>query len=220
MVDQALFALLHVLVFVYWLGGDLGAFYTSRFLIQADVSPDRRMMAAKVVGDVDMAPRTALILTLPTGLALAESKSWLSLGWPVVAGVYVIALLWLALAWRLHLKHGVAKDVFRQLDLGIRWALVLGLGGWAVAGLAGVNPLPLFLALKLLAFTGCILLGLFIRAVLKPLGPALIGLSGPEPEAASVILAQTLNRARPLVICIWALLIVAAFLGLWTPTTF
>lgn len=220
MVDQALFALLHVLVFVYWLGGDLGAFYTSRFLTQPDVSPDRRMMAAKVVGDVDMAPRTGLILTLPTGLALAESKNWLSLGWPIVSAVSVIALLWLALAWHLHLKHGGAPDALRKLDLAIRWALVLGLGGWAIAGLLGADPMPVFIALKLIAFTGCVLLGLFIRSVLKPLGPALIGLNGPDPDAAAASLAQTLGRARPLVMCIWALLIAAAFLGLWTPTTF
>lgn len=220
MVDQALFALMHVLVFVYWLGGDLGAFYTSRFLTQPDVSPDRRLMAAKIVGDVDMAPRTALILTVPTGLALAESKSWVTFGWPVVAAVGVAALLWLSLAWHLHLKHGAASDQLRKLDLAIRWALVLGLGGWAIAGLMGVTPLPLFIALKMLAFIGCILLGLFIRSVLKPLGPALMGLNGPDAEAASSSLAHTLNRARPLVTGIWALLIIAAFLGLWTPTTF
>ena len=80
--------------------------------------------------------------------------------------------------------------------------------------------LPLFLALKLLAFVGCILLGLFIRSVLQPLGPALMGLIGPDADASAASLAQTLNRARPLVTGIWALLIIAAFLGLWTPTTF
>lgn len=220
MVDQALFALLHVLVFVYWLGGDLGAFYTSRFLIQPDISADRRLMAAKIVGDVDMAPRTALILTLPTGLALAESKGWLTLGWPAIAGISVAALLWLALAWHLHFKHGSGADMLRKLDLAIRWALVLGLGSWAVSGLMGGVSLPLFIALKLLAFVGCILLGLFIRSVLKPLGPALIGLSSSDADTAAVQLAHTLNRARPLVTGIWALLITAAFLGLWTPTTF
>ena len=208
MVDQALFALLHVLVFVYWLGGDLGAFYTSRFLIQPDISADRRLMAAKVVGDVDMAPRTALIVTLPTGLALAESKGWISLGWPAIVGVCIVALIC------------GAPEGLRKLDLAIRWALVLGLGGWAVCGLASVVHLPLFLALKLLAFVGCILLGLFIRGVLKPLGPALMGLTGPDAAASEASLAQTLNRARPLVTGIWALLITAAFLGLWTPTSF
>nr|WP_070959097.1 hypothetical protein [Hyphomonas sp. Mor2] len=220
MVDQALFALLHVLVFVYWLGGDLGAFYTSRFLIQPDVSADRRLMAAKIVGDVDMAPRSALILTVPTGLVLAESKGWLDLGWPIIIAAAFFGLLWLSLAWHLHTKHGGAPEVLRKLDLGIRWFLALGLAAWALGGLTGAVELPLFLALKLLAFVGCILLGLFIRGVLKPLGPALMGLAGPDADAAAASLAQTLNRARPLVTGIWALLLLAAFLGLWTPTTF
>ena len=220
MLDQALFALIHVLVFVYWLGGDLGAFYTSRFLTQPDVSADRRLMAAKIVGDVDMAPRTALILALPTGLLLAESKGWLSLGWPMTLVITAGSLIWLALAWHLHLKHGAASDGLRRLDLAIRWGLVILLGGWAVAGLIGHVALPLFLAIKLLALVGSILLGLYIRSVLKPLGPALKGLNGPNPDSAQADLAQTLNRARPLVTGIWALLLVAALFGLWTPTSF
>ncbi|MEL7042161.1 MAG: hypothetical protein AAGL90_11600 [Pseudomonadota bacterium] len=220
MIDQALFALIHVLVFVYWLGGDLGAFYTSRFLTQPDVSADRRLMAAKIIGDVDMAPRTALILALPTGLVLAQSKGWLDLGWPIVGAILVASLFWLALAWHLHLKHGAAPELLRKLDLALRWALVLALGGWAIAGLIGMLALPMFLALKLLALVGCILLGLFIRGTLKPLGPALMGLSGPDAETAQADLAATLKRARPLVTGIWALLLIAAFLGLWTPTSF
>ena len=118
--------------------------------------------------------------------------------------------------WRLYGEPGWN----RTLDLAIRWVLALGLGGWAVAGLAGLSALPLFISLKLVAFVGCILLGLYIRSVLKPLGPALMGLSGPDASAAAASLAQTLNQARPLVAGIWALLIIAAFLGLWTPTTF
>lgn len=220
MLDQAIFALIHVLVFVYWLGGDLGAFYTSRFLTQPDVPPDRRFMAAKIVGDVDMAPRTALILALPTGLMLAESRGWVSLGWGPVAGIVVASLIWLAIAWKLHVQHAPPPQTLKRVDMAIRWAMVLGLGGWAIAGLAGAVTLPLFIALKMIALVGCILLGLFIRSVLQPLGPALAGLNGPEADAAQADLAQTLNRARPLVSCIWVLLLVAALLGLWTPTAF
>lgn len=220
MLDQAVFALLHVLVFVYWLGGDLGAFYTSRFLTQPDVSPDRRLMAAKIVGDVDMAPRTALILALPTGLMLAESRGWMSLGWGPVAGIVIASLIWLAIAWKLHLQHAPPSETLKRIDFTIRWAMVLTLGGWAVAGLAGALSVPLFIALKLLTLVGCILLGLFIRSVLQPLGPALAALHGPEVVAAQADLAQTLKRARPLVSGIWVLLLIAAFLGLWTPTSF
>jgi hypothetical protein len=218
--DQSLFALLHVLVFVYWLGGDLGAFYTSRFLTQPDVSADRRMMAAKIVGDVDMAPRTALILALPTGLALAQSKGWLDLGWIPVSLIAIASLAWLVLAWILHLRHGGAPQALKTLDLAIRWLLIAGLVIWAGTRLIGSTSLPLFLALKMLLLAGCIALGLFIRIVLRPLGPALMGLSGPEASAAEASLANTLNRARPLVMGIWVLLVSAAFIGLWTPTTF
>lgn len=217
MTEIAIFTLLHLLVFVYWLGGDLGAFYTSRFLIRPGVSVDRRMLAAKIVNDVDMAPRTALILAFPTGLTLAHVKGWISLPLPLLAGAWMVALAWLALAWAIHMKHGSAPAIWRNADLGLRWALILGLAAAAAWNLSGSGSLPLFLSLKLLALAGCTALGLFIRAVLKPLGPALMGLAGAEPSAAEASLAATLNRARPLVTSIWALLIAAAFLAVLKP---
>lgn len=217
MTEIAIFTLLHLLVFVYWLGGDLGAFYTSRFLIQPGVPVDRRMLAAKIVNDVDMAPRTALILAFPTGLTLAHVKGWLSLPLPLLVAVWIIALGWLALAWAIHMKHGGAPALWRNTDLGLRWALIFGLAATAAWNIAGAGSLPLFLSLKLLALAGCTALGLFIRAVLKPLGPALMGLAGPDGPAAEASLAATLNRARPLVTGIWALLIAAALLALFKP---
>lgn len=218
MIDQALFALLHILVFVYWLGGDLGAFYTSQFLTRANVTSDRRLMAAKIVGDVDMAPRTALILALPTGLILAQSKGWIAMGWPIIGAIVLASLVWLALAWKLHLAHETPPAWIKTTDTLIRYGLILALVTSSGLALASMIELPLFIALKLLALAGCVALGLYIRVVLKPLGPALMGLTGPNASSAEADLASTLNRARPLVMGIWALLLIAAFLGLWTPT--
>lgn len=215
---DGLIALAHVLVFVYWLGGDLGAFYTSRYLTRSGVRADQRLMAAKIVGDVDMAPRSALILTLPTGLALAQTKGWLMLGWPIVAAVALLALVWLAIAWRLHVSHG-KPGFLKRLDVAVRLLLSAGLAAWAMAGLVRAVDLPLFLACKLLALAGCIVLGLLIRRVLTPLGPALTGLNGDDPGIAERQLAITLSRARPLVLGIWALLLLAALMGLATPTS-
>lgn len=217
MTEIALFTLLHLLVFVYWLGGDLGAFYTSRFLIMPGISADRRLLAARIVGDVDMAPRSALILTLPTGLMLADLRGWLDLSSPVIIGFWILSLSWLALAWTIHGKHGAAPMLLRNADFGLRWLLICGLAASAAWNIAGPGGLPLFLSLKLLALAACTALGLYIRAVLRPLGPALAGLSGPEAAAAELSLATTLNRARPLVTCIWALLITATLLALLKP---
>lgn len=219
-IDLALLTAAHVLVLVYWLGGDLGAFYSSHFLTRPDVPAAQRLLAAKIVGDVDMAPRSALILAFPTGIAVALAKGWIDgpAWWGWLA--FGVGLAWLALAWRLHLAHGGAPQALRTLDLAIRWLLLVGLTGTGAAALAGAIALPLFISLKLILLALATAMGLAIRRVLTPLGPALAGLNGSDAAGAEASLAATLNRARPLVLVIWAILITATLLGLWTPTSF
>ncbi len=211
--DLAILTLLHILILVYWLGGDLGAFYASRFLTAPDVPTDRRLFAAKIVNDVDMAPRTALILAFPTGFLLAQATGWI--GGPPIWGWIALGLglVWLALAWALHLNHG-AGGWMKTVDTIIRWAAIAALVGAAIAALSGLLALPAFLAVKFLLLASAIFMGLMIRIVLKPLGPALVGLTGDTPAAAEGALATTLKRARPLVMIIWALIVSAAFVGL------
>ncbi len=210
--------LAHLLVFAYWLGGDLGAFYTSAYMTDAKRAKGERLLALKVLGDLDMAPRTALILALPTGLTLAVAKAWLALSPLMIALLWVAALAWLALAWFVHLRHSGPASLARRLDLLIRWLALAGLiggGGFIVVTKAA----PLFIGLKLMILGGCVLLGLLIRAVMGPLGPAigvLMGPSGPTTESDAVI-REVLSRARPLVVCLWGLLICAALLGAATP---
>ena len=57
----SLLTLLHLLIPIYWLGGDLGAFYGSRFMIDPARSVPERMMALKILNNIDMAPRTTLM---------------------------------------------------------------------------------------------------------------------------------------------------------------
>ena len=73
----AFLTLLHVLVFIYWLGGELGAFYAARIIAAPDQAVAARLAAARVLGTVDVATGTPLILTLPTGLSLASAEGWM-----------------------------------------------------------------------------------------------------------------------------------------------
>ena len=60
-------------------------------------------------------------------------------------------------------------------------------------------------------------MGLTIRVVLKPLGPAIAKLMGEQAEDGVSEMQALMRRARPLVIVIWVCLLSAAFLGLWKP---
>jgi hypothetical protein len=217
-VDLALLTLLHLLVFVYWLGGDLGVFYSSTILTNAQQSAAARVAAAQVLAQVDMAPRTAMILTLPTGLTLAALKGWLILGPVSLALIWMAGLIWLTLAWVLHLRHVGPTSIARRADLAIRWAVIAALAVLALDLWPNAPALPLFLKAKCAILAATILCGLLIRRALVRFGPAFSRLvqEGASTDVDAEI-SRALNESRPLVVTIWLLLLTAAFLGLAKP---
>ena len=213
----ALLTLLHILIPIYWLGGDLGAFYGSTFMVDPKRTVGERMMALKILNNIDMAPRTTLILAFPTGFALAWAKGWLDVPGAAVAAVVAGFLAWLVLAWVVHLQHGGGTG-FKKLDIAIRYVVLAALGLAGAGGLIGTFAIPLFLALKLCILACCIALGLIVRKQLVPLFGAIrvMTSTGPTPESDATIAAVN-SRARVSVLTIWALVLLASFLGIATP---
>jgi hypothetical protein len=214
----ALLTLLHLLVPIYWLGGDLGAFYGSRFMVDPARTVPERLMALKILNNIDMAPRTMLILAFPTGFALAWAKGWIDV--PVIAplAAFALGLGWLALAWAVHLKHGPQGASLKRMDMAVRYIVLAGLILAGIAGLAGAIVLPLFIALKLLVLAVCITIGLIVRRQLVPLFPAIIALRehGQTAEGDRAI-AGVIAVTQPTVMVLWVMVLIACFLGLATP---
>lgn len=206
-IGLSLLTLLHLLIPIYWLGGDLGAFYGSRFMIDPARSVPERMMALKILNNIDMAPRTTLILAFPTGFGLAVAKGWIDVPGSAAILVWVLGLAWLALAWTVHLKHGPAGAGYKRVDIAVRYV-----------GLAGAIALPLFISLKLLALATCISIGLLVRRQLVPLFPAIIALreNGPTPEGDRTI-KGVIAITQPTVMVLWVVVLIACFLGIATP---
>jgi hypothetical protein len=212
-----IYLLLHILVFVYWLGGDLGAFYSSRLLVDPERSPQARAAAATILLNVDMAPRMGLIFAFPTGFALAIGRGWIGLDPAWIAPAFVLAVVWSLAAWLVHLKSG-PHVLAGRFDTAVRWFALIGLVAAGAQGFTGLYDLPLFLALKLLILALAIACGLMIRRALKPFGPAFAQLvSGQGDAATDKAIAASLAHAKRYVLIIWAALLTAAILGVWTP---
>jgi hypothetical protein len=211
----AALTLLHILVLVYWLGGDLGAFVASHIVSDAKAHPMARLSAARVLADVDMAPRSALVLAFPTGVALLAAKGLALLPDWGLAAAGLFGALWLWLVWALHWRPTAATRALRLMDLGVRWALLAALCLIA----AGFGPdWPLYVRLKCLLLAGAILCGLIIRATLAPFAAAMAGLAAGAPSAEDDrAIGRALGAARRLVMAIWALVAAAALVGLWKP---
>ena len=213
-----LLTLLHLLVPIYWLGGDLGTFYSAGFMMDEKRPAGERLLALKIMNGIDMAPRTVLILTLPTGLSLAAAKGWLAIAPWALAGLWVFGLIWLALAWAVHLIHGSRGALARGIDIKIRYAMIALLAGSGVAGLTGHLAMPFFIACKLLVLAACVTTGVMVRFQLVPLFPAIAAMKaqGATPQSDAAI-RKVLGQTRPTVQCIWVLVLIACVLGLGTP---
>lgn len=215
--DTALITLFHLLVFAYWLGGDLGVFYASTLFTDENRPDAGRLTAGKILSDVDLVPRFCLLLALPTGLALAAAKKWLSINPLLIIAAFVVALGWCWLVWTLHIRH-TGTELLRKIDTYCRYTYLLSLFGLAIAALTGMIFLPLFIVLKLIILGIAIGMGLYIRHALRDFGPAYgdFAENGATPENNAII-QKSLNQARPAVMVIWLALAIAAFLGVATP---
>src|ERR1700757_427545 len=93
--------LLHILIFVYWLGSDLGVFYSAGYLTDPKLSVETRRTVMKILHFIDLFPRMALVLMIAVGftLALAGGYATLPSGWtaPVLAVLWIADLAWFAL---------------------------------------------------------------------------------------------------------------------------
>lgn len=213
--------LLHLLLFVYWLGADLAVLYSAGYAADPALSLETRQVISQIMAFVDLFPRMSVPLIGAVGASLAALNGDLRAGPVVVVLVWVVAVVWVGVNFYLYLNRSdqARIAVWRTFDFIWRSAVALGV---FVAGLvallgAGVTD-NRSLAAKLLVFAAAICLSLVLRRVFLPFRPALRRLvDGSGGPADVAIMQQTLGRARPVVLGIWALTVVAAAIGLWQP---
>ncbi|MVU78124.1 hypothetical protein GPX89_12820 [Nocardia sp. ET3-3] len=221
--------LLHLVLFVCWLGGDLGVFYSSRFVIDPTLTPPARATALAIMSGLDLGPKVCLVLFLPSGVTLmAESPHGARLlgidlfPWWSIALVWALAAVWLTLTVITHRTHGRIAAVHRA-DLALRAAVIAGMTAAGVYTLCarepfGVTTDPRWLGGKILLYCAAIAAGLGIRITLRPFGPAfgrmLAGGSGTDAET---ILRRSVNGCLPYVWVIWGSVLAAAALGVFKP---
>lgn len=205
-----LLKLLHLLAFVYWLGGDLGTFFSSRFVVDPKLSPAQRHTALRIMLGCDQGPKLCMPLIFAIGYSLStQMRLILAPGWVEVA-VWVVCLAWFAnVNWLYFTQNAAAKARVARIDLWFRVAVVVGL-------LAAAAFVPArWLALKIAIFAALVACGIYIRIQLKPFVAAFAQLmtkgSTPDVEAT---LSRALGRCRPAVYLIWLGLVLNAALGL------
>ena len=219
----------HILLLVYWLGTDLGVYWCAKYVGRADLPLAERQRFLQLLLKLDMGPRTALVLMIPTGTLMIFLAQWIPLRGTVAAVVCALALGWLALVWRLYLAPAAVRtDSLRRIDLWTRRVvvtvmLVNGLllvsgAGSALAGIGLDIEGPRWLGGKFLAYGGAVLCGLRLRGVLAHWAQGFGELRGAATvEQGNARIAAAMPAAFGYAYALWGCVSVAAFLGVVKP---
>ena len=210
---------LHILLFVYWLGGDAGVFYSSSFVTNTKLSREARLTAFKIFINLDMLPRYCLALMLTVGGVLAEFVGYEHPLWHPIA-IVALGPIWVWVVHTIHAREGTEfSKKLAHWDKMFRVFMIFAIIAsviyhWVTGPL---QPYP-WIAAKLLIFAGLIFCGFMIRVNIPPFieGFKVLAATGATPESDQKMI-DGMAACRPYVLLIWAGVAISALLGVLKP---
>ena len=212
----------HLLLFVLWLGADVGVFVLGQHFRKPDrYTLEQRLALLKLLVIVDMTPRTAWALMVPVSLSVARMGDWWAVPYSLIAIAYVFTAVWLALIWDAH-NHDQTPRAARNRRVEF-WLKLLPTAFYLWLGAASLlsgSPIALpWLAAKALLFGLIFVAAIMIDVAFKPVGPLLGRLIAEgSSDTTERPLLRVMNRTRYWVWCVYAMLVATSWLGVVKPS--
>lgn len=211
----------HLLLFVLWLGGDVGVFVLGQHFRKRHVyTLEQRLALLKLLVAVDMGPRTAWALMVPLSLSLANAGGWVALPPLVIVVAWVVGTAWLWLVWDSHTHDQTPRAARnRRIEGWLKYAITAFYLWLGLASLLSGAPIALpWLAWKAALFGGIFLAAIMIDVAFKPVGAQLGALIAQgSSDATEGPLRRTMDATRVWVLLVYLLLLATAWLGVVKP---
>lgn len=219
--DQSGWQFVHLLLFVFWLGADVGVWLSMWFIRDARPSFGTRVTLIQLAFLIDLAPRFAFALMIPVGAELARGVGALPASAALRVTAWLIGLGWCLLHALVLLRKGTAlAAALRRVNVAFEAAMGLGLVAvalFALTGIASVSHMPDWFALKLLLFGAVFLVVLGIDTRFQPFTMLLATApQGPTPAQEAQIRRAT-NQTLVWALLLYALILAIAWLGKLKP---
>ena len=205
---------LHILLFVVWLGGDVGVWLAMAFVRDSRLSFETRATIIRLAFYVDLFPRVAFALMIPVGVTLAGDLGLLPASGALRGASWIIGLGWSALHLSaLFLKGSPLARTLRRVNVAfeaLAGAAFVGVGAAALLGPSAQSP---WFATKLLLFGLDFWVVLGIDTRFQPFTTLLeAGPQGLTPERERRVRSLT-NQTMAWALLLYALILAIAFLG-------
>ena len=206
----------HVLMFVYWLGADLGVFTLALALKNPAYSVEQRVLLMRMSLLIDLTPRAAMALIAPVGLHLAEALGLVSVADWLQSLIWVVAICWIVgeiVAFR-----NMGKPIMMRIYMGTGTLFVsifLSCTGYGIQSLRLGEPfMANWLAIKVLLFGQVFLISSLMALFYAPIEAILqqMQADGSTPELEKRLCRQV-NRGATVTVVLFLLLATIAFMG-------
>ena len=213
--SHSIWAYVHILLFVYWLGADVGLYVAMAMVKNASLSFESRTTLTKLALYVDIFPRITFALILPVGMHLVRDLGLYPIDAALLALGWTIGILWSALHLALLKYRGT--DIGKLLaGINKLYELLMGLFFVIVGSASVATGVPIeshWFAVKLLLFGLIFWVILGFDTVFRPFTAIMqMGPAGSTPEGEAVVKRIThLTMAWSLLL--YLLIAAVAFLG-------
>ena len=87
---------LHILMFVFWIGTDLGVFLSAKKSTDPNLSFETRLLLLHMALRIELLPRTMWKAALPLGVMLSEGMGLISIGTAGLIATWIFSIAWWA----------------------------------------------------------------------------------------------------------------------------
>jgi hypothetical protein len=211
----------HLMLFVLWLGGDVGVFLAGQSFRKRHVyTLDQRIALLKLLVLIDLTPRVAWALMVPVSLSVVSLGGFWKVPALLLAGAWVAGLAWIWLVLDAHFHDMTPRAARnRRIEFWLKGVITVGYLWLGVQSLVTGGPLiPKWLAAKALLFGLIFVAAIMIDVAFKPVGPQLARLlKEGSSDATEVPLRATMDRTRVWVLVVYGLLVATSYLGAVKP---
>jgi hypothetical protein len=206
---------MHQLLFVFWLGPDIGVYMWSTKATNPELSPAQRVSAGRIMRSIEIIPQVCMSLMLTVGGILTELMGIEHPWWQMV-GIWLLGPVWLTLTLLVYLNKGAGLLKFDLLFRAVVILTVLLSVAYSTIT-ERLADVP-WLTAKILLFAAAVFFGLMMRQRLAPFGADIDTLeaAGPSPELDRSM-QTSVARARIFMFATWIALAMAAGLGMAQP---
>jgi len=216
MAEYEIWKFLHICMFVFWLGTDMGVMLCSKKSTDSNLGVEARFQMLEMALKIEILPRIMWVMALPLGVHLSKSLGYIDPSSLTLTMMWVFTLMWLVInvggATNLDKPWGQQLSKINRIVVA---SLGVGLIIVAATSFMGYGPYePNSIALKVGLYGLINLTILGIEIAFFPLGMAFerLATEGSSPELESSITGG-MNTTLKWVHATYIMIFIVAFIG-------